>query len=167
MPTICGSTFTPRAAPSSWACRPGLSAGIGAREDRVRPSLEQIDPTPPLAVFAEVAEAEELAWRRQLAARLGLPLWRPRQPAPSRRWGRAGGPLHLRQPRAASAGRVRSDFSTAELQRRRQGAALLWRAVRGRRRGDLAGLDGTAGLGRGACQLAAGGARVDLIRRPP
>jgi len=129
--------------------------------------LEQIDPTPPLAVFAEVAEAEELAWRRQLAARLGLPLWRSGQPAPSLLLDRAEGALHLRQPPPARTGRVSIDFSSPELQRRLQGADLLWRAVRGRSRGDLRVLDATAGLGRDAFQLAARGARVDLIERHP
>lgn len=110
----------------------------------------------------------EDAWRRQhLARSLQLPLWREPAPAPELLLDYVGSMLALRQPPPARTGKVGVEFSAGPLQRRLQGADLLLRAVRGRRREPLRIIDATAGLGRDSYHLAARGFSVLMIERAP
>lgn len=100
-----------------------------------------------------------------LARRLGLPLWAPPASAPGLLLAWVDGRLTLRRPPPERSTGVNVDFTQATTQRRLQGADLLWKAVRGRRRGPLRVIDATAGLGRDAYVLAARGCEVTLFER--
>lgn len=131
-----------------------------------------------LAVAAEPmsasdARAEDCERRRQLARSLGLPLFpqapmgQAAMPAPQLLLDFNGPVLELRQPPPARTGAICVDFASAALQWRLQGADLLLKAVRGRRREPLDIIDATAGLGRDSYALAARGFSVRMIERSP
>lgn len=119
-------------------------------------------------LLAVLQDDHDLERCRALAASLSVPLWQPGQhPVPELVLAYSGQGLGLQWPPPAKAGSVRVDFASEALKWRLQGADLLVKAVRGRRRDPLVVIDATAGLGRDSYALAARGFDVVMLERSP